>query len=300
MAWFELHEQFANHPKVGRLAKALHIPKVQARGHLVTLWCWTVSYAQDGNLSRLEDQDISTAAEWEGEPGEFILALRSAGWLDPDGMLHDWTDHGVRLLRQMRERQRKSRAEKERDMDIPSRDGHANEASDSRPTDLTDHTDQTKKLVVDAPRRDPANNLRELKAQDYVLRLHEKEFVGWVGSIKRLIAAENSHRPRNPFNWHFGTGSFDSDMKGLIYRIPDEKKLGILSAAYNTLGEKFNWPNYVELAIKYTIRASEKAPIRKPYQFTITVLQKPAEIISARADGMLSGGFQRIAEGAHP
>jgi hypothetical protein len=298
MAWFELHEQFAGHPKIARLAKALNIPKVQARGHVVTLWCWTVSYAQDGSFSAFSDSDIADAAEWEDDASAFVKALIASGWLNEDRQLHDWTDHGVRLLRQMRERQQKHR---ECDKKELSRDDNVTVTPPSRPTDLTDHTDLSdppEKLVVDAPRRDHAKNLRELKNLDFVLRCHKDEFAGWVDSVKRMIQEENKGRPKNPFAWRAGTGSFESDMTGLMYRIGDEKKQEILYAAFNVLNEKVNWPNYVTLAIRYTIRASEKAKIAAPYQFTIAVMQKPHQIVSAKSDGILSGLVNHVRPGA--
>lgn len=151
-------------------------------------------------------------------------------------------------------------------------------------------TRQDKKLlVVDAPKRDRVDNSKDLHNLEFVLRLHENEFSAWVQSVQSAIRVENDDRRSNPFTWRPQTGSLESDLRGLIYRMPDDTKTRILYDAYNILGEKLNWPNYVLLAIQYAMRTSRKTTVHSPYKFILAVLQKPGEIVSARTDGILSG-----------
>lgn len=153
----------------------------------------------------------------------------------------------------------------------------------------TDTPQEEKDLVVDAPRRERVNNSKQIEELEFVLRLHDNEFSAWVQAVHLEINHENEDRRSNPFAWKPQTGSFESDMKGLIYRVGDEEKKRILWDAYNILGEKLNWPNYVMLAIRYTARASRRTRIVQPYGFTFKLLYRPGEIVSAKTDGMLSG-----------
>ena len=97
MAWTPLAGGFPNHPKVGRLARALEICDAQAGGHIVFVWAWCLEYAPTGDLSRYNNGDIEAAAKWTGEPGRLVEALIDAGWLDQtlDGLnVHDWEEWG--------------------------------------------------------------------------------------------------------------------------------------------------------------------------------------------------------------
>lgn len=307
MTELNLDADYFSHPKTVRLTGLL------GRGSEVLpikLWCWCAKYhAESGLLAGYSADEVEAAVGWWGEPGKFVEAMLKVGLLEKNELgfyVHDFRGRNGHIaafkeraknaaeIRWERIRQEKAlKAGPDAPSTAPS---NAKPMLEQCSNDLTTELPE-KKLVVDAPRRDPAKNLKELHEQDFVLRLHDKEFAGWVESIKRLIATENQGRPRNPFAWKPATGSFENDMKGLIYRIGDEKKQQILLSAYNILGEKLNWPNYVEIAIRYTIRASEKSKVAFPYQFTIAVMQKPSEIISAKADGMLSGTPRRSLAG---
>lgn len=316
LAWIELHEELRSHPKVARLARELGVSKAESRGIVVGLWLWAATYAPDGDLSRFDAVDIADGCDYTGNK-DLMAVMTEVGWIDPDHRIHDWNKHGLKLLhssqaRQQRYRERVDQAtakqpakvEEKPQSEDPGptgtsqpRDGKVTVTSPKRNGDVTVTSylnptstipDQEKKLVVDAPKRDPVKTAEEIKDLDFVLRLHDPEFGAWTRRIQQLIAQENSDRRKNPFTWRPTAGSIESDLRGLIYRVSDELKTRILYEAYNILHEKLNWPNYVELAILYTMRTSRKTPIHSPYQFVISVLKKPAEIVSARSDGILS------------
>ena len=101
MAWIESHQELRRHPKTRRVMRTLGVPVAQAIGHLHCLWWWAMDYAQDGDLSRYVNGDIADAAEWTGDPEQFVMALVEAGFIDQsdDGMrLHDWDDYAGRLI----------------------------------------------------------------------------------------------------------------------------------------------------------------------------------------------------------
>lgn len=115
MAWIESHQTLGQHPKTRRLARYLGISLPTAVGHLHYFWWWALDYAQDGNLSKFEPEDIAEAALWEGDAATFLEALIKAGFVDRKGqelVIHDWDDYAGRLIdkrKANRERQRKWR-----------------------------------------------------------------------------------------------------------------------------------------------------------------------------------------------
>ena len=108
--WIESHQELGRHPKTRKAARALSISRVTLVGHLQFLWWWSLDFAQDGNLSAYEDDELAEAAEWEGDPATFVAALVEAGFIErPTRELHDWHDYAGKLLEQ-----RKANAEKQK------------------------------------------------------------------------------------------------------------------------------------------------------------------------------------------
>lgn len=110
MAWIESHQELRDHPKVRRFARRLGISIPAAIGHLHLLWWWALDYAMDGDLSKYDAADIADAAQWDGDPDEFLAALMEcgvgggAGFVErtDDGelLLHDWWDYAGKLIQQ--------------------------------------------------------------------------------------------------------------------------------------------------------------------------------------------------------
>jgi DnaD/phage-associated family protein len=112
MAWIELHQSVRDNKKTMRLSKLLKINKIQAVGHLVFLWLWALDNCQDGDLSKLTDDEIADAAGWEGESALFVDSLKTARYIDKDTMeLHDWFEYAGKLIAQ-REIQREQTNER--------------------------------------------------------------------------------------------------------------------------------------------------------------------------------------------
>lgn len=102
MAWIEFHQQLGRHPKVLRLAGKLHVHPAQTIGHLAYLWWWSLDYAPNGDLSASTSTEVAAAAVWPGNADGFLAALKETGWVDDDGMLHDWMDYAGRLVEERR------------------------------------------------------------------------------------------------------------------------------------------------------------------------------------------------------
>jgi hypothetical protein len=179
----ELHQEFRDHPKVQRLAGSLGVTRAEARGYIVGLWLWAVQYAPDGDLSKFSEAEIADACDSMKEGPVMVKALLDAGWLTRvDGTLciYKWDEYGIRLLRSMRERQKKSRM---------SRDSHTPlgvtvtvpPRGVSRPTDLTDLTDHTDQAEEEDTPPPPEKDLETPALLERYLMVHwgEKGRVPW-------------------------------------------------------------------------------------------------------------------------
>jgi hypothetical protein len=120
--WIESHQELRDHPKLRKCALLLGIPRVQLIGHLQCLWWWALDYAPDGVLDGFGDDDLAIAADWEGDPTQFVQALldcrlgNGAGFLErtADGhiLLHDWWDYAGRLIDKRARDAHRKRAER--------------------------------------------------------------------------------------------------------------------------------------------------------------------------------------------
>lgn len=160
--WIELHDGVREHPKLLKLAKRLGISKAQAIGHVISLWCWTLRMAADGDLRSFDAEDLEIAAEWEGEQGAFTTAALGVKLLDKGRygfVIHDWGDYSGSLKAAHRQREWRKNKEKQEKETLPNDDSsicdvtvtsqdstetsrHADRPTD-RPKDQTRPTDQT-------------------------------------------------------------------------------------------------------------------------------------------------------------
>lgn len=121
MAWIESHQSLSRHRKTLKTAGRLSVDRHKLIGHLHELWWWALdNVGVDGRLTGMSPVEIGLAAQWDGDPEEFVEALIYGGFIDRDGdelVLHDWYDYAGKLMEQRakeRERSRKRRAEQRR------------------------------------------------------------------------------------------------------------------------------------------------------------------------------------------
>jgi len=142
MAWIESHQTLRHHPKIKKLSRKLGVSIPAAIGHLHCLWWWALDYADDGDLSRYDKEDIADAAMWDVEDADtFVEAMSDAGLLDNTGngyVLHDWDDYAGKLIERReanRERQRLHRErKKQRNSDVTVTNASRNIATVPNPT----------------------------------------------------------------------------------------------------------------------------------------------------------------------
>lgn len=123
MAYIEVHDHLFDHPKLANLADELESderfyesdPEDRLVACLVRLWQWSLTNGGlDGDLSRFKPRALAVASGWKGDPVRFVAALKSTGWLNQDGTIHDWTEYAGRLLimrARNKNRMRKARAD---------------------------------------------------------------------------------------------------------------------------------------------------------------------------------------------
>jgi hypothetical protein len=111
--WLESHVDLRDHPKVDLLMDLLAITRRDAVGLLHFVWWRAMAYAPSGDLSDFTDGQIARWADWDGDPGHLVSALKTAGFLTASRELHDWDDYAGRWIDRRRadaERKRTARA----------------------------------------------------------------------------------------------------------------------------------------------------------------------------------------------
>jgi len=98
MAWIETHSDIWAHHKTRTLSKEAGITKVQAVGHLLSLWHFILENAwRDADLEAWGDDGIEEAARWAGEPGKLVASLRTSGFMD-GFVAHGWLERAGTLV----------------------------------------------------------------------------------------------------------------------------------------------------------------------------------------------------------
>ncbi|WP_212939223.1 hypothetical protein [Paenibacillus antibioticophila] len=101
MAWIESHQGTDRHPKTRKFCRKLGVSVPTAVGHLHMFWWWAMEFAQDGDVSKFEAEDIADAMEYDGDPDVLMDALIYAGYIDQTEtgrVIHDWYDYAGKLI----------------------------------------------------------------------------------------------------------------------------------------------------------------------------------------------------------
>jgi hypothetical protein len=112
MAYIESHQEIGKHPKTIKAARILGITVPTMIGHLHLLWWWCMDYAQDGDITGIDPQDIADAVQWTSDGCLFIDALVSCGRPNESGFIdqiddriivHDWDDYVGKIIKKRKE-----------------------------------------------------------------------------------------------------------------------------------------------------------------------------------------------------
>lgn len=133
LAWIMSPQELRADPRTRKLARLLDEPSFAIVGRIHFLWWWSLDYAEDGDLSKLETIDIAEAMEWSGDPVAIVAHLIDAGFLDGSLKLQDWQGVASRLIEQRHANAEKQKAWRERNRYVtvtsPLRNPESNQGS---------------------------------------------------------------------------------------------------------------------------------------------------------------------------
>lgn len=153
MAWIESHQSLSRHRKTLKTAGRLAVDRHKLIGHLHELWWWGLdNVGSDGWLDGMTAYEIALAAQWDGDPEEFLEALIDGGFIDQEeeGLaLHDWYDYAGKLIdgrKRERERSRARRIQAKQQQNETAREveNHPEPQTDQRTTGGQPADDQEK------------------------------------------------------------------------------------------------------------------------------------------------------------
>lgn len=156
------------HPKTRRAMKLLGMPTFKVVGILECLTHYAAQYADDGDLSRFDEEDFLVYAGIDPVDTGIFAALHQAGFLDrrEDGgyLIHDWKEHAPTFIYD-RLRKREQRAGKNPicptlsqpspENSVYAKPGRAGPSqakpslNTDRPVGETEPTDRPTKVVLD-------------------------------------------------------------------------------------------------------------------------------------------------------
>lgn len=113
MAWIQVHQQLKDHRKLLTAADELEIDPPYMLGLLVSFWLWALDNTPSGSLDGVNSRTIARAAQWNGNPDDFVAALCHAGLIDGEPgetmALHDWYEYTGKLIDQREAEKNRSR-----------------------------------------------------------------------------------------------------------------------------------------------------------------------------------------------
>ncbi len=193
MDWIRVAGSIVRHPKTRRFAVALGVERVQAIGHVVSLWTWAAEYFQDGNLIDCTPEEIADGADWHGDPMLFVTSLQASGFAD-GLVLHDWHVYQGALIEKRERDRERARMVRERFKDSratvarPSCDESRTVARNETRRDETRRTEETtgapapptpkptKRATFQPPKNDDELALFVRMVSDYLAEISETRF----------------------------------------------------------------------------------------------------------------------------
>lgn len=178
-------------------------------GHIICFWLWALDNAPQGDLTGISPRMIARAAQWEGDPEQFMNALLHAGFVektDKGYVIHDWYDYAGKLIerkaadreRKRRQASRKSQEAQKNSAGMPSdvpHDSNANAAEFQRNSDGNPHVSNStipdRKSGGDTLAREedyiPGAKTNEPLDNDLAAVVHEFESCGYGTIHERVL-----------------------------------------------------------------------------------------------------------------
>ena len=90
MKWISIETLVPRHWKIQRFERAVKVDRGWT--HVVALWLWAAEYAEDGDVSRLDNDELAGVMQLNGSKANLFQVLKDSGLVDQDGRIHDWQD----------------------------------------------------------------------------------------------------------------------------------------------------------------------------------------------------------------
>lgn len=282
MAWIESHQELRDNPKTRKLARILNVSIPTTVGHLQCLWWWATDYAQDGNLSKYDNEDIADAMMWEGKPEELIKALIKSRFIDEDEngrQIHDWWEYAGKLV----ERREKDRERKRNTGSIRSNSKPVSDISTGNPLEVSQtddgaHMDSivTEQYSTEQNNTEPYNNTppnprkrRKRQSADVPLKIKTMfaEFVSMTNeeyaSLVTKLGEQGAKRCVEILDNYKGASGkkYDSDYRAILnwvvkrYEEEQGKALGARGS------HSYDLNAYEALAVNVPKTAGETKPV---------------------------------------
>lgn len=100
------------HPKFRSLIRSLVMPQYAVVGVLESLWMLACQFADDGDISRFNAQEIADYVGYDGDAQSLVDALIQSRWIDKDEeklTIHDWNEHCPHYLHDRRRKRKDSK-----------------------------------------------------------------------------------------------------------------------------------------------------------------------------------------------
>ena len=115
--WLKVEPRVVSHRKTKALARRWGCEPYMVAGFLLAFWGYLLDYQSDGRAADVPREDLEELAEpclRVGRAPDYVIVhdvladLKEAGFVDPDGMAHDWQVYaGALLTARERDRDRK-------------------------------------------------------------------------------------------------------------------------------------------------------------------------------------------------
>ena len=116
MSWTPVYQSLSKHRKTLRAVALLGVDRHKFIGHLLEFWWWAIdNVPTTGDLGIVSDGEIAGAADWQGDPAQFVAALTESGFIDSDTNgrhIHEWENYGGKVIEKREHNKHRMREER--------------------------------------------------------------------------------------------------------------------------------------------------------------------------------------------
>jgi len=102
MPWIQSDTTLTRKPKFKKLIRDLNINTIEGVGHLTFFWHNIMELAEDGDITKWKEEDISEYFDWKKDPKILYKVLLENNWIEKNNkftLIHDWLDYSGNYLK---------------------------------------------------------------------------------------------------------------------------------------------------------------------------------------------------------